>query len=55
MVECWTWGRRDATSRHIGGTVLLSLDKTRYHLLVIVQPRKTGKRPDMTDKVLTWK
>ena len=48
LVECYTGDQRVSSSRLSAGShCVVSLS------LVLVQPRKTGKRPDMTEKLLT--
>ena len=50
VVECLTRDRRATGSSLTGVTLLLSLSKTHYPSLVLVQPRKT--RPYITERLL---
>ena len=52
LVEHWTGDGMVASLRLIGVTVCPSV-RHFIHCLVLVQPRKTEKCPNMTEKVLT--
>ena len=52
-VEYWTRGPREADSKLTGDTELCPWARHFILSLIVVQPKKTGNRPNITDNLLS--